>query len=184
MWNKPLSYFIITNRDADIIFQQMKGRKFNKELLLGVASRCMCGKPQVILCKSLLNGIPFPNNFWMTCPILVRTAGQIESFGGVKELESYIEENSKDKWKTYNRLHTKIRVNLADKNELSALKQNNYAQYIKFCDENIGMGGIRINKEIKVKCLHLQIASFLSLGFHPGQDWLKDKIASFHLNNL
>jgi hypothetical protein len=180
--NKPPEYFIVTSRDADIIPQQMKGRKFNSDLLLGVASRCMSGKPQVILCKSLLNGIPFPNNFWLSCPLLVRMAGQIECLGGVKKLESYIRENSIDSWEEYNRLHTEIRINLASKSELDSLKINNIALYRKFCDNNIGMGGIKINKEVRVKCLHLQIASFLSLGFHPGQDWLKDKISSFHIN--
>lgn len=181
--NKPVDYSIITNIDAGIILQQMKGRKFVPELLLGVASRCLKGYPQVVLCKSLLNGIPFPNSFWLSCPILVKIAGRAESLGGVKELELFIRENKKDNWETYNKLHTKIRINLADKNELNALKQNNYAQYVKFCDNKIGMGGIRISKEVNVKCLHLQIASFLSLGFHPGQDWLNDKILSFHLNN-
>ena len=181
--NKTLNYYLVTDRDADIILQQMKGRKFNPELLLGVASRCLCGKPQVVLCKSLLNGIPFPNNFWLSCPVLVKIAGQIESLGGVSILESYIKENSENNWEEYNRLHTRIRISLAGKDELDSLKQNNLSLYKKFYDYNIGIGGIKVKKEVQVKCLHLQFASFLSLGFHPGQDWLKDKIPPFHLNN-
>jgi hypothetical protein len=172
----PLVYFTVTNKDADTISQQMRRRKFNSGMLLGIASRCLFGKPQVILCKSLHNGVPFPNNFWLSCPFLVKMAGQLESLGGVKKLEAYIEENSKDDWEEYNRLHTKIRINLASKTELDTLKQKNMALYKRFCDDNIGIGGIKINKEVQVKCLHLQIASFISLGFHPGQDWFKDNI--------
>ena len=153
--NKPLTYFIARDEDIDIILQQMKRRKFNSDLLLGVASRCSNGKPQVILCKSLLDGIPFPNNFWLSCPVLVKMAGRLESYGGVKKLEAYIEENSRADWVTYNRLHTRIRINLANKSELNILKKNNFALYKNFCDNNIGIGGIKINKDIQVKCLHL-----------------------------
>ena len=183
-WGKEFpAYFIITEGDIDTILRQMKRRKFNSDLLLGVAARCLYGKPQVILCKSLFNGKPFPNSFWLSCPVLVKIAGQLESLGGVKELEAFIKENSKTDWETYNELHTKIRISLADKSELCVLKQKNISLYENFCDNNIGMGGIRINEEINVKCLHLQIASFLSLRFHPGQDWFKERIPSLYLNN-
>jgi len=183
-WGEKIpACFVVSEGDIDTILRQMKGRKFNSDLLLGVASRCLFGKPQVILCKSLFNGIPFPNNFWLSCPVLVKIAGQLESVGGVKELGEYIKENYKADWETYNKLHTKIRIDLANKSELDILKQKNSSLYNNFCDDNIGMGGIKFNKEIQVKCLHLQIASFLSLGFHPGQDWFKEKISSFFLNN-
>ncbi|MCL1940907.1 MAG: DUF501 domain-containing protein [Synergistaceae bacterium] len=177
-WGNELpAYFIATGGDVDIILKQMGKRKFDPELLLGVASRCPHGKPQVILCKSLLNRTPFPNNFWLSCPFLVKMAGQLESFGGVKKLETYIKENSKADWGKYNRLHTKIRVSLADKNELDILKKNNSSLYENFCDNSIGMGGIKISDKVQVKCLHLQIASYLSLRFHPGQDWLNENIS-------
>ncbi|MCL2146242.1 MAG: DUF501 domain-containing protein [Synergistaceae bacterium] len=169
--NETFDYFAITERDSKIIQEQMKGRKFNSCLLLGVTSRCLYGKPQVILCKSLLNGIPFPNNFWLSCPVLVKIASRLESSGGVKKLESYIMENSKDYWKIYNRLHARIRICLASTNELNNLKNSNIKLYKIFCDNNIGIGGIRIYNKVQVKCIHLQIASFISLGFHPGQEW-------------
>ena len=183
-WGKEFpAYFVVAEGDIDTILYQMKRRKFNSNLVLGVAARCLYGKPQVILCKSLFNGIPFPNSFWLSCPVLVRIAGQLESFGGVKGLEAFIKENYKTDWKAYNKLHTKIRISLADKSELRVLKQKNISSYKNFCDNNIGIGGIRMNEEINVKCLHLQIASFLSLRFHPGQDWFKERISSFYLNN-
>jgi len=182
-WEKLPSCFVVRDGDTDTISQQMSKRKFNFNLLLGVASRCLYGKPQVILCKSLLNGIPFPNNFWLSCPFLVKMAGQLESFGGVKKIELYIKENSITGWETYNRLHARIRISLADKNEIDTLKQNNLSMYEKFCDSSIGMGGIRISKEVQVKCLHLQIASFLSLGFHPAKDWFDDGLPLLHMLN-
>ena len=177
--NAGFDYYAITESDANIIRQQMKGRKFNSGLLLGVSSRCLYGKPQVILCKSLLNGIPFPNNFWLSCPALVKIASSIESSGGVKKLESYIMENSKDKWEIYNRMHARIRVCLASINELDNLKKNNKELYNKFCDIAIGIGGTRVYNNVQVKCIHLQIASFISLGFHPGQEWFKIGFQNF-----
>ena len=182
-WGVLPAYSVLTDEDIYTILQQMKGRKFSLNLLYGIASRCLFGKPKVILCKSLHNGKPFPNNFWLSCPVLVKMAGQLESIGGVKELESYISNNFKTDWEIYSRLHTKIRIGLASKNELEILKQTNSPLYKTLCDDNIGIGGIRISKEVQIKCLHLQLASFLSLGFHPGQDWLKEKIPISYIIN-
>ncbi|MCL2767148.1 MAG: DUF501 domain-containing protein [Synergistaceae bacterium] len=182
-WEKELcTRYVVSEEDADVILQQMKKRKFDPNLILGVTSRCLYGKPQVILCKSLHNGLPFPNSFWLSCPFFVKMAGQLESLGGVKKLETYIKENSKAEWKEYNRLHVKIRINLTSEVELNILKKNNLSLYKSLYDGNIGIGGIRINEEVQVKCLHLQMASLLSLGFHPGQGWFKENISSFCLN--
>jgi len=180
-WGKLPAYSDFVSGDIDTVAMQMKGRKFNEDLLLGVTSRCLQGKPRVILCKSLLNGIPFPTNFWLSCPALVKMAGQLESFGGVKKFESYLRVYSKTEWEAYSKLHAKIRICFAKNDELCNLRKNNFPLYKNFYSDNIGIGGIKINKGVQVKCLHLQIASFLSLGFHPGQEWLKERIPEFYL---
>ena len=36
-----------------------------------------------------------------------------------------------------------------------------------------GVGGVRGDGSVRVKCLHLQAASWLALGHHPGAEWLQ-----------
>jgi hypothetical protein len=39
------------------------------------------------------------------------------------------------------------------------------------------VGGTRDTSRIRVKCLHLQAASWLALGHHPGEQWLENRIS-------
>ena len=41
------------------------------------------------------------------------------------------------------------------------------------CLRQAGVGGTRYGSEIRVKCLHLQTASWLALSRHPGAAWLR-----------
>jgi hypothetical protein len=52
-----------------------------------VARRCHLGLPMVIENHPrLADGTPFPTTFWLTCPVLVRRAGTLESRGWMGEL--------------------------------------------------------------------------------------------------
>ena len=52
-----------------------------------VAARCHLGIPTVIETHPYLeDGTPFPTLLWLTCPLLVRRAGKIESEGRMSEL--------------------------------------------------------------------------------------------------
>lgn len=168
-------FFVPSDKDFAVIETQMGRRKFDKSILLGVASRCSLGNPRVLLCKSLNDGKPFPTNFWLSCPKLVRLAGEIESQGGVGELENFIQSEGLESWIEYNKKHARIRLSLASEEEIKYLAPSAYRD---FCDANIGIGGIRVTGEARVKCLHLQVASWLALGIHPGGAWLELKFCN------
>lgn len=154
-------FFMPTEGDIAAVREQMVGRKFDVSMLLGVAARCRHGCARVLVCKSLHEGRPFPTNFWLSCPQLARRLGETESSGGVGELERLIQEEALDDWIEYNKLHARIRIRLAGDCESAGIR-----------DMGVGIGGIRYGREVHVKCLHLQMASFLALGHHPGEKFL------------
>ncbi len=56
--------------------------------LAGVAARCALGGPSVIAQRPYDEaGAPFPTTFWLSCRVLVRAVGELESAGGVAALE-------------------------------------------------------------------------------------------------
>lgn len=153
--------------------------RFDPNLVIGCGSRCKFGKIQVLICKPVTGGRelrPFPTTFWLTCPHLMRLAGTIESQGGVRELENWLIKNNKLKqWRDYNILHQRIRLNLLDKNIKNFLSRYKPEIFKKL--RRGGIGGIDFlnNRNVYIKCLHLQIASWLALDYHPAAEWLKSQ---------
>jgi hypothetical protein len=74
-----------TQRDREAIERQL-GRP--PRALAGVAARCAHGGPSVIAQRPYdATGMPFPTTFWLSCRTLVRAVGELESNGGIAELE-------------------------------------------------------------------------------------------------
>ena len=154
-----------------------KKRRFDNSLIISVRL-CPFNHAQVIICKALSKKLrPFPTTFWLTCPHLIKLAGTVESQGGVHELEEYLKnKNLFHEWHRYNFLHQVIRLNLIEKNLKAFMKK--YRSKIFRGLIRGGIGGIKYGEDLKiinVKCLHLQAASCLVLGFHPGKEWLEAK---------
>jgi hypothetical protein len=75
-----------TERDREAIERQL-GRP--PRALAGVAARCVHGGPSVIAQRPYDElGEPFPTTFWLSCRVLVRAIGELESSGGIAALES------------------------------------------------------------------------------------------------
>lgn len=75
-----------TERDREAIERQL-GRP--PRALAGVAARCPHGGPSVIAQRPYDEaGEPFPTTFWLSCRVLVRAVGELESGGGIAALES------------------------------------------------------------------------------------------------
>lgn len=75
-----------TARDRKAIEHQL-GRP--PRALAGVAARCALGGPSVIAQHPYDgDGTPFPTTFWLSCRVLVRAVGELESRGGIAELEA------------------------------------------------------------------------------------------------
>lgn len=156
----------------------VKNRRFDASLIIDV-KKCSFNHAQVIICKPIgksLRGFrPFPTSFWLVCPYLIKLASKIEANGGVKELENFLVENKLQKqWRRYNFFHQLVRLRLMNSNQANFMRK-----FHKRIFKNLirgGVGGIYYDvAKVNVKCLHLQTASFIALGYHPGSYWLKSK---------
>lgn len=158
-------------------------RKFNNNLIINYISCKDCARAKicVLICKPLTQKLkPFPTSFWLVCPYLMRIAGELESQGGVRELESWLAAHNKFKeWREFNLLHQQIRLNLLNYYRGDFISR--YKPEIYKSLRRGGIGGINyldLNNKIYAKCLHLQLASFIALNYHPGADWLREKLAN------
>lgn len=167
----PFFYEALRPKDASVVARQMAERKFDSSLIVGTAGRCRFGFPRVIVCSPLRNLKPFPTSFWLTCPWLVRRVGRIESEGGVGELEAWMEQRVPREWVPFNMEHQRLRLMLLNPAERFFLFRFRPQIFERL--RSGGVGGIRyLGMEIRVKCLHLQTASWLALRRHPGEEWL------------
>ena len=166
--------FRFTERDRGLLAFGGKERVIiTRGTVRGVARRCSHGVPQVLLCEPEKRGKPFPTVFWLTCPHLSRLSGLAESRDGVSMMEEYLL-GREDEWRRYHLLHARLRLALMlgprksflrfyKRREFSALRRG-------------GVGGIAVRRFVSVKCVHLQIASYLGTGSHPAAEWLLENI--------
>ena len=74
-----------SERDREAIERQL-GRP--PRALAGVAARCAYGGPSVIAQRPYDElGDPFPTTLWLSCRVLVRAVGDLESQGGIATFE-------------------------------------------------------------------------------------------------
>ena len=169
---------LFLSSDLRVVERQMEGRKFDPGLILGAANRCRFGCPRVVVCSPVSKGnknTPFPTSFWLTCPWLARLAGAAESEGGVGELQRWLEDHARDKWPFFDMAHRLARMALLPPARLVFLRRFKPRFFDRLRRD--GLGGTRYdaNSPIRVKCIHLQTASWLALARHPGEDWLKSR---------
>ena len=158
--------------DLRVIERLMGGRKFDPGLILGTANRCRFGCPRVIVCSPLMGIAPFPTSFWLTCPWLMRFIGTVESGGGVGELERWLENRARDEWLLFDMDHRLARMTLLPPGVLNYLRRFKPKVFDRLRRD--GVGGVRYDRNsfIRVKCIHLQAASWLAFRRHPGAEWL------------
>lgn len=150
---------------------QRRGRRTDSSAVLYAAARCAHGCPQVIVSSPLsADGRPFPTVFWLTCPYLGRRCGELESAQKISELERIFSERSAEV-AAYHRSYAALRMKLLSCAEMAALAQ--MSERKRSVIENSGVGGIDWQGPSSgAKCLHLQTAAWLGMGFHPASDWL------------
>lgn len=154
----------------------MSGHVFDKKIVRYTAHRCAWGNPQTIVCTPISGDKIFPTLFWLTCPFLSRICGVIESNGGVRDLEQFLYSRFKG-YREYNSTYALIRLSLLNKTELRFLRiyKRKYFDLLRLT----GIGGIRLSNMLTVKCIHLQLATYLSLKGHPGSQWFSRNFTSF-----
>jgi hypothetical protein len=78
------SELLHTGEDERVVHAQL-GRPLRGRW--AVVRRCHLGVPMVIESHPRLeDGSPFPTSFWLTCPLLVKRAGRLESEGFMRAL--------------------------------------------------------------------------------------------------
>jgi len=118
---------------------------------LKVIKLCKYGFPQLIENDPLLEGKPFPNLFWLTCPYLVKQISKLESKGFIELFEERLK---KDEAFRRRYLYAHQFEAMLRKSKLPP----NVEPKIKAILIRLGVGGIK--NPLGVKCLHLHLASF------------------------
>ena len=175
-WSPP------TGEDMSALSEMHRGRRFDGSLVLAVARRCRHGFPQVTVCSpAASDGSPFPTLFWLSCPYLVQKCGELESRQLIAELEAIfaaMPERIAQLHESYAKLREKVLRESADK--MGEQKRQKTAELLS----NAGVGGINWRTSISaVKCLHLQTAAWLGLGWHPASGWLAENIGALECEN-
>jgi uncharacterized protein len=115
--------------------------------VVGVAYRCACGKPAVVVTRPRLDdGTPFPTMYYLTCPRAVAACSSLESQGLMAEMNQRLSSDH-DLALAYRRAHERY---LADRERLDAVPEI----------AGISAGGM----PDRVKCLHALVAHALAAG--------------------
>ncbi|HOP52936.1 MAG TPA: DUF501 domain-containing protein, partial [Synergistales bacterium] len=105
---------------------------------------------------------------------LSRKVDRIESAGGVRELGRRIERDRTRDWRIFNLQYVLFRVFLLGPERSREIMEEDPPAWLSLTAT--GVGGIRSGGDVSVKCLHLQAASMIGMGWHPGEDWLCERI--------
>lgn len=132
-------------------------------VIRGYCALCPWGFPRVLLCGPLSAKGPFPTTFWLVCPHLSEACARAESSGGVLMLEARMARDW-DAMREYHGFHRLLRMALLDPFEMSYLRRH---PNIEGAVLGRGMGGTDFSGKFGAKCLHLHVASYLGLGYHP-----------------
>ena len=113
----------------------------------GIAYRCPCGKPAVVLTRPRLDdGTPFPTLYYLTCPRAVAACSDLESQGLMAQMTQRLGDDG-DLARAYRRAHDHY---LEDREQLESVPEIT----------NISAGGM----PDRVKCLHALVAHSLAAG--------------------
>ncbi|MDI9369637.1 MAG: DUF501 domain-containing protein [Synergistota bacterium] len=164
-FSRPLS-----SKDLAMLASWMKARAFDPAVASGVAVRCSRGNPAVITCRSIRDNKPFPTAFWLTCPWLVHLCGRLESEGAIELLERDVKSNQPS-WVSYHMRAARLRILSISPMERRFLHRFRKGEWRSLSLG--GVGGIRYQGGGGAKCLHLQVAYWLAVGFHPAEELLE-----------
>lgn len=140
----PAEWPPVTPRDVDAIRRQL-GR--NPRGVVGVAHRCPCGDPDVVLTAPRLpDGTPFPTTFYATCPRLTAAVSTLESQGVMQEMTDRLAEDH-ELQRAYTRAHEDYLARREQMGEVPEIA-------------GTSAGGM----PTRVKCLHVLVAHALAAG--------------------
>ncbi len=164
----PAFWTDLNESDIAVLKKNNRRRRFDLSMVYAVAARCSFGYPQVLVCRpERSGGAPFPTLFWLVCPYLDRKCGELESLHKIGELEEIFK----------------------SRNEEVSVWHDRYAALRSAISETgrdipTGVGGIDRNEApYAVKCLHLQVATWLGWHCHPAAEWLQKEFEITECDN-
>ena len=173
-----LAWEALSQRDREILLMQNAGKKFDISVVHAVAKRCRAGYPQVVVCLPFpYASQPFPTLLWLTCPYLMKKCGELESQRKISELEDIfkLRKSEVDKW---HREYSSLRAELITRETENLIKGKSDRMWNTLMSS--GAGGMDWHKAPSaVKCLHLQIAGYLGMKWHPAEDYLTAEFFTF-----
>jgi hypothetical protein len=114
---------------------------------VGIAYRCPCGKPAVVVtAPRLSDGTPFPTTYYLTCPRAVAACSSLEAQGLMAEMSQRLKHDH-DLVVAYRQAHEQY---LADREQFDSVPEI----------ANVSAGGM----PDRVKCLHALVAHSLAVG--------------------
>ena len=146
----PMTVDAATAADIAIVTQQL-GRPARG--LVGIAARCVCGRPTVVATRPRLeDGTPFPTFYYLTHPAATAAVSTLEAEGRMAELAELLEGEVAE---AYRAAHVSY---LADREAIEVVEEI----------AGISAGGM----PDRVKCLHALVAHSLAVG--PGVNPIGD----------
>lgn len=143
----------MTAADEAAVTAQLRRRPRN---VAGVASRCPCGQPAVVVTlPRLSDGSPFPTTYYLTCPRATSACSTLESSGLMSEMAARLAADE-ELAAAYRRAHAAY---LSDREAMGTVAEI----------AGISVGGM----PDRVKCLHALVAHALAAG--PGVNPLGDE---------
>ena len=134
----------LTSADEAIVAAQLQRPPRG---VAGVAYRCPCGKPAVVVTRPRLDdGTPFPTTYYLTCPRAVAACSSLESQGLMADMTQRLS-HDRDLAEAYRRAHQQY---LADRERLDLVPEIT----------GMSAGGM----PDRVKCLHALVAHSLAVG--------------------
>lgn len=141
----------VTDEDIAVVSQQL-GREARG--VVGIAARCVCGRPTVVsTAPRLADGTPFPTFYYLTHPAATAAMSQLEATQVMVEFSELLDDEE-----TSARYHAAHEQYLADRESIAVVEELT----------GISAGGM----PTRVKCLHALAAHALAAG--PGVNPIGD----------
>lgn len=131
--------------------------------VIAVASRCRCGKPQVIVNRPISPDASgrltvFPTLFWLTSPYLVKAVSVLEGAGWVGRMREHLSDPLVAQgMQAAHEATARLRLRLCRDEDLNMLQEQSLRQYQVLAET--GVAGMR--RTDGVKCLHAHLADYL-----------------------
>lgn len=137
------------------IIQRQLGRE--PRGIVAIAHATAQGVPVVLQIRSLVDDKPFPTLYWLSSRDLYQMIAEIETAGGVKQIEQMLaeDESLRQAYHAQQQAYVDLRWQLMDAGDKARIEELGFTELYN----RYGIGGIA--QWDKVRCLHMQYAHHL-----------------------